>query len=63
MLQSRKPQLKYHLGTVSISLLGLEMGWGLNQVLQDPNPRPVLLQWFETFSWLLGPHGGLVAHH
>ena len=43
-----EPQQKYRLGTVS----GKD---DFKHVLQDPNPRPLLLQWFETF----GPNDGL----
>ena len=34
-------------------------GWGLKLVLLDPNHRPLLLQWFETF----GPHDVFLTHY
>ena len=50
---SEEHQQKYHFGTVSNRLL-----WGIKHALLDPNPRPWLLQWFETF----GPHEGFLTH-
>ena len=45
-----EPLQKYRIRTVSNRL----REGGLNRVLLDPNPRPELLQWLETF----GPHEG-----
>ena len=46
---SKEPQQKYRLGTVSIKILGGGAGGGVNPVLQDPN-RPQLLLWLKPYS-------------
>ena len=48
---TEEPKQKYRLGTISNRLFG----W---RVLPDPNARPYLLQWFETF----GPHESFLTH-
>ena len=35
---------------------------GFKLVLLDPDSRFLLLQWFETFSELFGPHLGFLTH-
>ena len=49
---NEEPQQKYRLGTEVID------NWGIEHILQDPNPPPFLLEWFETF----GPHEGFLTH-
>ena len=49
---TEEPQQKYRLGTVSFFFVFFFFfgGGGLKHVLLDPNPRPLCLQWFETFG-------------
>ena len=52
---TKEQQQKYRHRTVTNRLAG----WGLiKHVLPDPNLRPQLLQWFETF----GPYEGFLTH-
>ena len=46
----REPQQNYRrIGTVSNGLLGLKLDLRVQ-------PRPQLLKWYSTFSWLFGLH-------
>ena len=54
-------QKRYRLKTVSYRLLGsswAEQGGGALHVLLDPNRRPSLLEWFESF----GTHEDFLTH-